>query len=379
MIRGYKIRIYPTAKQKVMIHQHVGASRFIWNYMFMVQQERYKNHEKHLTGFDMCKLLTTIKQDPNYKWLYEVSNATLQTTCMNLSDAYIRFFKGISGHPKLKKKKKAKKAFPLRSDGVYFQQGCIVVRKIGAIRYKTDHCLPNDKQVKIINPNISVDGDKYFFSFCLESESQASNKLSGRMGIDVGIKEFAVVAYETEQYQFFNINKSQKIKSIEEKINYYQKILSRKLNHAKRKTGAYRLSNNAFRCVAKLQKLYRKATNIRCNYIHHITSYLCGLCPEIVIVEDLDLVSLGKNAHMKKQVRDQNFSEFYRQLEYKTFWHNISFVKADRYFPSSKTCSHCGHVKSDLRLSDRTYVCPVCGNQLDRDYNAALNLMRYMS
>lgn len=378
MIRGYRIRLYPTKFQKEIIIQHIGAARFIWNYMIASQQQRYKNQETHMSGYDMCKYLTIIKRQPEYQWLNNIANATLQSVCLTLGGAYKKFFNGDRRYPKFKKKKNGKQSYPLRSDCVYFKKGKVNLAKIGAVKYKTDYIFQEGKQLKIFNPRVSIIDGKYYLSFCLECENQTSKELYGRMGIDVGIKEFAVIAHENEIYRFQNINKSKQLRMIDEKINMTQRSLSRKLESGKKHYGHYVLSNNSKKIIHKLNKLYSRAHGIRINYIHHITSYLCGLSPQTIVVEDLDLFQMGKNVHLKKEIRDQNFSEFFRQIEYKASWNGIELNKADRYYPSSKTCSVCGYVKRDLSLSDRVFICPACNNRIDRDYNAARNLMWYM-
>ena len=377
MIKGYKIRIYPTKKQEELIWKHIGSCRFIWNYMLDLQIERHKQGEKHLSGFDMMDLLTPLKCEEEYAWLKEVSNTSLQRTCATLASAYNGFFRKRLGFPKFKSRKRSKPSFPVRSERLHFNGNVAVIEKIGKIKYKSDFQFPQGTGHKFIDARISFINGKYMLSFGMECENQTPHLTDHKVGIDLGIKELAAVACGDEQFVFGNINKSKKIRELKRKLKHTQRTISRKYEASKARTGRYEKTRNIEREENKLRKLYTRLTNIRHNHLHQTTAKIISLLPMRVTMEDLNVTGMMKNRHLSKAIAEQCFYEFIRQMRYKCEWNGIEFVQVPRMCPSSKTCSCCGTVKRDLKLSDRTYVCPDCGLTIDRDYNAAINLMRY--
>lgn len=374
MIRSKIIRIYPTKEQEQILWKHINCSRYIWNYMLALQIEKYENGKKHLSKFDMNKHLTTIKQDREHCWLYEVNNATLQTVCGDLTEAYQRFFKKISGFPKFKSKKKAKTSFPLRNDSIYFLEDTVHLPKMGKVRYKTDYEIPLGKEVKLSNPRITyTPNEKWILSVGFECENQAPELTDNLMGIDLGIKELAVVSFDDECLKFGNINKNKKVKNLEGKLKHFQRNIMRKY----RQNGSYEETKNIQKEKGKIKRLYYHISNIRKNYLHQTTHKLVSLLLQQIVMEDLNISGMMKNKHLSKAIQNQCFYEFRRQMTYKCEELGIEIVFADRFFPSSKTCSCCGSYKKELKLSDRMFVCEDCGTKIDRDYNAAINLMRY--
>ena len=337
MIKSYKIRLYPTKEQEQLMWKHVGSCRFIWNWMLAKQEELYKQGEKHLSAFDMINLLSPMKKQEEYKWLSDVSNNSLVTICRDLDKAYKMFFKKTSGFPKFKSRKKSKPNFPVRTEVLYFKDDKVLnIEKIGKVKYKTS------------------------------------------MGIDLGVKDLAIVEYNGEPLVFHNINKSKQMRNISKKLKRLQRSISRKYeaNHTGKK---YNKTNNIEKQEERLRKLRARQSNIRRNYLHQTTHKLVSLLPKRIVMEDLNVQGMMKNRHLSKAVQEQCFYEFIRQMEYKCAWNGIELVKADRFYPSSRTCSVCGCIKKDLKLSDRTYHCSDCGLVIDRDYNAAINLSRYVA
>ena len=376
MIKGIKIRLYPTKTQEELMLKHVHASRFIYNYMLELQNKRYENGEKHLSAFDMNRLLTPMKKQEEFVWLREVSNTTLQRSCADLSNSFSNFFKKITKHPKFKCRKRAKWNFPICATKMYFLDGFANVEKVGKVKYRTDYELPQGRGCKFSDPRVSYTNGKWMLSFGIECENQAVELNEYRMGIDLGIKELATVAYGSESLVFHNINKSHRIRTIKRNIRTLQRRISRK--YEKNKQGRkFVKTRNIERCEEKLRRMHARLSNIRNNYIHQTTHKLVSLLPNTVVMEDLNVQGMMKNRHLSKAIAEQCFYEFIRQMKYKCGWLWIKFVQVDRFYPSSKTCSCCGNVKSDLRLDDRTYVCSECGFTIDRDFNAAINLSRY--
>ena len=377
MIKSFKIRIYPTKEQEALMWKHINCSRYVWNYMLSLQEERYANDEKHLSRFDMIKLLTTLKKDGEHEWLYEVSNTTLQIACSDLSEAYNRLFNKISKKPRFKKKKKAKPSFGIRAEHFYFKtDSLLTVEKIGNVKYKTDFNFPIGRGFKFMNPRIGYKNGKWMLSFGMECENQAPCLTDKKVGIDLGIKELAVVAIDDDNMVFHNINKSKKMRMLNKQLRHIQRAISRK--YEDNKVGnKFVKTRNIERLEDKLRKIHARISDIREDYIHQTTHKIVSMLPSRVTMEDLNVSGMMKNRHLSKAISEQCFNEFIRQMQYKCAWNGIEFVQVNRFYPSSKTCSHCGCIKHDLKLSDRTFVCNDCGFTIDRDYNAAINLMRY--
>lgn len=378
MIRGYKIRLYPTKEQEQLMWKHIGCCRYVWNYMLELQQTRYKNEEKRLTGFDMIKLLTSLKKDGDHDWLTEVSNKSLVEVCRDMDKGYQRLFGKISRAPKFKSKKNDKPSFPARAECMYFKDPMHVnIEKIGKIKCRTDFVFPIGRSVaKFSNPRILYKNGKWMLGFGMERENQAPALTDQTMGIDLGIKDLAIAELNGEKIVFHNINKSKKIRYLKNQRKHTERTISRKYE-ANRVGNKYFKTNNIIREEDKLRKLHARIANIRHNYIHQATHTLISKLPKRVVMEDLCVKDMLKDRHLSKYIHEQCFYEFIRQMEYKCEWNGIEFVQVDRYYPSSKTCSQCGHVKKNLKLSDRTYVCDECGLVIDRDYNAAINLSKY--
>ena len=378
MIKSFKLRLYPTAEQEALMWKHVGSCRYIWNYMLDLQQKQYERGEKHLSAFDMINLLKPMKKKDGLEWLNECSAFSYITVCRDLDEAYSRFFKKVSGFPKFKSRKRSKSNFPIRAQRLYFKDKKLVkVEKIGVVRYRADLEFPIGKgSAKFTNARISNKNGKWMLTFGMECENQAPILTDMPMGIDLGVKDLAVVAFGEERIVFGNINKSAKVRSLNKRIQHLQRAISRKYE-ANRIGRKYIKTNNILKAEAKLRKLHARKANIQQNYLHQTTHKLISLLPYRVTMEDLNVRGMMKNKHLSKAIWEQSFYEFIRQMQYKCEWNGIEFVQVGRFFPSSKTCSCCGNIKHDLRLRDRTYVCEACGAVIDRDYNAAINLMRY--
>lgn len=377
MYKSFKIRLYPTKEQEQKMWQHIGACRYIWNYMLALQEQRYKDGEKHLSRFDTINLLSPLKQEVNKGWLKNVANTSLCMVCSDLAKAYDTFFKKQGALPKFKSRKHSKPNFPTRYDALWFSETRVNIEKIGKVAYKTDRELPLGKGNKFTNPRVSYQNGKWMLSFGMECENQAHTLTDKPMGIDLGIKETMTVAYGNEQIVFHNINKSHKVRLFKKQMKHLQRSISRKYE-ANRQGNKYIKTRNIEREEEKLRKMYARLTNIRNNYIHQCTHKLVSLLPSKVVMEDLNVQGMMKNRHLSKAIQEQCFYEIIRQMKYKCEWNGIPFYQVDRFYPSSKTCSCCGYIKRDLKLNDRTYICPECGIVIDRDFNAAINLQRYL-
>lgn len=375
-IKSMIIRLFPTKEQEIKMWQHIDASRYIWNYMLALQEERYKKGEKHLSAYGMNYLITPLKKEEDKLWLNNVSTVTLQRSCADLAKAYDSFFKKIKGHPKFKSHKRDRDSFPL-SDGlgkVWFSEKLVNVPKIGKVKYKTNYNVFQGNKQKFFNPRIKYTSNgKWILTLGIECENQVSVLTNELMGIDLGIKELAVVSYGDECYKFPNKNKSKKVQNKRNKLKHLQRNLMRKY----RINSSYKETNQIKKLKKQVSRLYYHISNIQKDYIHQITHSLIKMKPKRVIMEDLNIKGMMKNHNLARAIQEQRLYEFIRQMKYKCEWVGIDFIQADRFFPSSKTCSYCGAYKKDLKLSDRIFECPECGNKIDRDYNAAINLMKY--
>lgn len=380
MIKGYKIRIYPTKDQATLIMKHIGACRFIWNYMIDLQLACKENGTKRLSGFDMNKLVTKLKKHNEYQWLREVSNTSLYRVCNDLNVAYQAFFDGRNNFVKYKTRKKSKMSYPVRCDDVHFNDKYVHLSKLGNVRYRSDFDIVNMKCQKYIDVRVSLVNGKYMLSFSVECDNQAPVLNEYSLGIDLGVKELAVCAYNGNELVFHNINKSKTVRNIKQQIRRRQRRLSRKYKASmNRNNGICKKTNNIIKEENRIRKLYARLSNIRSNYIHQVTHQIISLRPNIVVMEDLNVLGMLKNRHLSASILEQCFSEFRRQMQYKCEWNNIEFRLADRFYPSSKTCSSCGSIKQHLKLSERTFCCEECGLRIDRDFNAAINLSKYIA
>ena len=385
MIKSFKIRIYPTKEQEEKLWQHIGSCRFIWNYMIEIQQKNYEDGGKYLSAFDMINLLKPLKNDGEHEWLYDVSNTSLVNICRDLDKAYKGFFKKIYKYPRFKSRKTAKPSYPVRSNALYFKDGkTLNVEKVGKIRYKTDFQFQYGREVcKFTNPRISYKPSKniWMLTFGMECENQTPELTDTPMGIDLGLKDLAIVAFGGEHIVFHNINKSKKIKDLEKRKVRIERNISRKYEASKKCTGRYEKTKNIIKAEQELRKVYDRLNGIRNNYIHQTTHTIVSMLPKGICMEDLNVVGLMRKSHHRKakSISDVKWGEFIRQMKYKCEFYGIPFIQVDRYYPSSKTCSNCGSIKKDLKENDRTYICPECGFTIDRDYNAAINLMRHVA
>lgn len=345
--------------------------------MLCEHEKAYKKEGKNLSRFDMCKLLSPLKNKEDYNWLKEVSNASLVIICKDLSQAYDSFFNKVNKYPKYKSKKKSKKSFPVRGDikRFYFTQDYVKIEKIGRVKYKSKYKHIIGKDVKFYNPRISLINNKWILSVGLDYENQVVELTDKSLGIDLGIKKLAVCSLDGEMLEFNNINKSKRIKSLNHKLKHIQRVINRKYRTNK----SYDKTKGILKYEEILKKIHHKIVCIRENYIHQTTHYLVSLLPYRVVMEDLNVTGMMKNRHLSRVIQEQCFYKFMSFMKYKCEELGIEFIQVDRFYPSSKTCCYCGSIKSDLKLSDRIYSCSECGLEIDRDFNAAINLERYIA
>ena len=372
MIKAVNIRLYPTEEQTTLMYKHVGAMRFIYNWALAKQIDNYKVNGKKLSISDLGKKLTILKNTEGYKWLYEVSNATLKESIRDLDKAYKNFFNG-GGFPKFKSKKKSKLKFYSRYEKVYFKNGNVNLEKIGKVKYKSNYDIDLTTINKFINPRVSFNGRVWVLSVGVEATTKNIELSKLSVGVDLGIKQLAIT--NIDDLDTRNINKTSKVKKIKKKLKKLQRQCSRKYELNK-KGVCYQKTKNIAKTELKIKKLHNKLKNIRLNHIHQTTSKIVKIKPFRVVMEDLKVSNMMKNKHLSKAIAEQGFYTFINQMKYKCEECGIEFIQVPTFYPSRKTCSNCGSIKKDLKLSDRMYKCQ-CGFTCDRDKNAAYNLANY--
>lgn len=381
MIKTIRVMLIPNNKQKTKLFQYANTARFAYNWALGREQENYKNGGKFISDGDLRKEFTQLKKTDAYVWLNNVSNNVTKQAIKDACEAYRDFFKGYTKFPRFKSKKYSIPKFYQDNVKIQFTDTHVKVegfatskkknkQKLNWIRLAEHGRIPTD--CKYCNPRFKYDGLNWWITVGIDYEDSTTLSSNEGIGIDLGVKDLAICS---DEHKYQNINKTQKIKKLEKRKRRLQRSISRK--YEKNKKGvSYCKTSNIIKREKELLKLNHRLTNIRQNYLHQTTTEIVKTKPYYIALEDLNVKGMMKNRHLSKAVQQQCFGEFRRQIEYKSAWNNIPVIIADRFFPSSKLCSCCGNIKKDLKLSDRIYKCE-CGNVIDRDYQAALNLKRY--
>lgn len=375
--------LVPNNKQKSKMFQYANANRHIYNWTLEQQKLNHENGGKFISDGDLRKKLTQLKKTEEYGWLNNVSNNVTKQSVKDACDSYKRFFKGFSQLPKFKSKKKTKPSFYQANDKIKFTNTHVKFegftpskkknkQKLNWVRLAEHGRIPTD--CKYYNPRITFDGINWWISVGIDCEDSTNTPTNDGIGIDLGIKDLAICS---DGNTYKSINKTSKLKKLNKKKRRLQKQVSRKYEMNKKGGNRYCKTSNIKKLEHKLLKLNHRISNIRNNYQHQVTSEIIKREPSFIGLEDLNIKGMMKNKHLSKAIQEQGLYDFKCKLSYKAEWNNIKIIEVPRFFPSSKTCSNCGSYKGDLKLSDRTYKCESCGMELDRDYNASLNLKQY--
>lgn len=377
MYKGYVIRLFPTVEQENNFKRHIGACRFVWNYMLNWQIERYKNGEKYVDGYGMCNHLTQIKKQKEYTWLYEISNGSLQNVCLNLHSTFVGFFKKKNDFPQFKGKKVRQNGYqlPKQTASVYFvDENYIQIPKVGRVKYQTNFNIPIGKENKLWNPAINFKNGKWRLSFSMPSETQAIELNNYSMGIDLGATPFAAVAYSDKTIVFKNILNTNSAKDDYCRLRHLDKISQGKL----RKNGYIR-SKNYEKAKMEADKLYFHMAAKQHDYIHKITRQLVELKPKRIVLEDIDIIGMSQKGKFNgNHILKQCWGMFKDTISYKAEEYGIEIVIANRKFASSQICHNCGYVNEEMKNPNKKrFKCPNCGGNYQRDINVAINLMNY--
>lgn len=367
----FRIRMFPTKEQENKFWQFCGSARFAYN-----QCLDYKNRTYEETGYsckvqDMLEYLQDLKYSDEYSWLQTIPESVTKQAVKDLDKAFKRFFKGLSGFPKFKKKGKCRFSFYQRTDALHNVDDTHI--KITGI--STPVRIREHKIIRpVSNPRVIFDGKYWFLHYSVDlKESEDSGLTDSVVGMDLGIKNLGILSDGTV---YRNINKSKNVKMLEKRKKRVQRKISRKYR-ANMDGSTYVKTSNIIKLEKQLRLIERKLRNIRDTHVHTMTADLVKTKPKAIVMEDLDVVGMLKNKHLSKKIREQCFHKVKEYLKYKCKYYGIQLVLADKYYPSSKMCSSCGNRKKFLSLSERVYHCPECGMTMDRDLNAAINLRNY--
>lgn len=377
MILAKKVRIIPNVNQEQKLWQSAHTAKFVYNWTLARQEENYKNGGKFINDGELRKELTILKKT-ELNWLNEVSNNVAKQAVKDACNAYKKFFKGLVDKPKFKSRRKSKSSFYNDNVKLKVKSNMVLIEKVGWV--KTVEQLPMD--VKYTNPRVSFDNKFWYISVGIEEVESIPENTNISIGVDLGLKDLGIASNIDKPFK--NINKTKEVKRLKKKLKRKQKQVSRKYEKCKIEIGKegenrYKFikTNNIKKFEREIKLIQRRISNIRLNHIHQATTAIVKTKPCRIVVEDLNVKGMLKNKHLSKAVQEQCFHKFTSILEYKSKFSGIEFVKADRFYPSSKTCSYCGAIKKDLKLKERVFICPSCNHRIDRDKNASINLSRY--
>ena len=375
LLKSFKTEINPTEEQKARISRTIGTCRYVYNFYLGHNKALHDNGEKFMTGKDFSLWLNNeyIPDNPDKTWIREVYSKAVKKSIEDGCTAFTRFFKHQSDFPKFKKKGKSDvKMYFVRNNpkDCQCERHRLKIPPLGWVRIKEKGYIPTTKDGYMIRSGtVSVKAGRFYVSVLVEiPDINIDNNSNEGIGIDLGLKDFAIVS-NGKTYR--NINKSAGLKKLEKQLIREQRSLSRKYENLKKGESTQRA--NIQKQKLKVQKLHHKMDNIRTDYINKTIAEIVKTKPSYITIEDLNVKGMMKNRCLSKAVASQKFYEFRTRLKAKCDENGIELRVADRFYPSSKTCHHCGSVKKNLKLSDRIYRCE-CGYVADRDLNAALNL-----
>ena len=375
LLKSFKTEINPTEEQKARIRRTIGTCRYVYNFYLGHNKALHDNGEKFMTGKDFSLWLNNkyIPDNPDKTWIREVYSKAVKKSIEDGCTAFTRFFKHQSDFPKFKKKGKSDvKMYFVRNNpkDCQCERHRLKIPTLGWVRIKEKGYIPTTKDGYMIRSGtVSVKAGRFYVSVLVEiPDVNIDNNSNEGIGIDLGLKDFAIIS-NGKTYR--NINKSAGLKKLEKQLIREQRSLSRKYENLKKGESTQRA--NIQKQKLKVQKLHHKMDNIRTDYINKTIAEIVKTKPSYITIEDLNVKGMMKNRCLSKAVASQKFYEFRTRLKAKCDENGIELRVADRFYPSSKTCHHCGSVRKNLKLSDRIYRCE-CGYVADRDLNAALNL-----
>ena len=376
MYKAIKIELNLTVAQKIQVCKTIGTERFIYNEYIKYNQEQYELGNKFVSAFEFSKYINNVylPSNPDKKWIKDVSSKSVSKVMVYGEKAFKKFFKGLSGFPVFKKKGKNELGAYFVKDNkkdFEFYRHKIKIPTLKFVRVKEYGYIPKNANIK--SGTITKIADRYFLSLVMEVDDifKTENKSIKGLGVDLGIKDTAICS---NGMVFKNINKTKRVKKIKKKLKREQRKMSRSVEYSKSNKIKLKELKNFNKKKLKLQRLFYRLNCIRDDYNNKIVDEITRTKLKYITIEDLKVSNMMKNRHLSKAIQEQNFYAIRTKLINKCKERNIELRLVDTFYPSSKTCSCCGSVKKDLKLNDRIYKCSNCGLEIDRDYNASINL-----
>ena len=376
MYKAIKIELKLTNEQKTKICKTIGTERFIYNEYIKYNQEQYELGNKFVSAFDFSKYINNVylPSNPDKKWIKDVSSKSVKQAMIYGEKAFKNFFKGLSSFPVFKKKGKNKiGAYFVKNNKTDFEfyRHKIKIPTLKFVRVKEYGYIPKNTNIK--SGTITKIADRYFLSLVIEVKDivKTENTNTKGLGIDLGIKDTAICS---DGRVFKNINKTKKVKKLKKKLKREQRKMSRSVEYSKSKKIKLKELKNFNKKKLKVQRLFYKLNCIRTDYNNKMVDKITRTKLKYITIEDLKVSNMIKNKHLSKAIQEQNFFVIRTKLINKCKERNIELRLVDTFYPSSKTCSCCGEIKKDLKLNDRIYKCSSCDLEMDRDYNANINL-----
>ncbi len=376
MYKALKIELKLTVAQKIKVCQTIGTERFIYNEYIKYNQEQYELGNKFVSANDFSKYINNVylPNNPDKKWIKDVSSKSIKQAMTYGEQAFKRFFKGLTAFPVFKKKGKNELgAYFVKNNKTDFEfyRHKIKIPTLKFVRVKEYGYIPKNANIK--SGTITKIADRYFLSLIIEVKDivKTENTSTKGLGIDLGIKDTAICS---DGMVFKNINKTIKIKKLKKKLKREQRKMSRSIEYSKSKKIKLKECKNFNKKKLKVQKIFYRLNCIRDDYNNKMVNEITRAKLKYITIEDLKVSNMIKNKHLSKAIQEQNFYAIRTKLINKCKERNIELRLVDTFYPSSKTCSCCGSIKKDLKLNDRIYKCYNCGLEMDRDYNASINL-----
>ncbi len=352
--KAYRYELKPNKTQQRLLKKHSGCARFAWNWGLSERKALYEKEKRSTNAIELHRKLNSLKP-VEYLWMYEVSKCAPQEALRDLDKAFKNFFEGRAKYPKFKKKG-IHDSFRLTGTIKVFEKS-VQLPRLGKVRLKEKPKVNS----KILSATVSREADRWYVSLTVKEEIINPEPLyTEPVGADLGLLDYIVLS---------NGEKIKPPKSLERKL---KKLVKLSKQFSRKEKG----SNNSKKLAMKLARLHRKIKNERRNFLHKLTSRLAKT-KSAVVIEDLSVQNMIKNKRLSRSIADAGWGEFKRMLEYKTKWYGSELVVAPKFYPSSKKCSSCGYMFSELKLSMREWLCPGCNIYHDRDINAAKNLLQY--
>ena len=377
MIKGYRVMMFPNERQKEEIIKFCNAARYAYNWALATEIKNYEDGNKFISGYNLTKLFTQFKKQEGNEWLNDVSSRAMKIAILNAATSYENFFKKRAGFPKFKSKKRSKMRCATHEGVIDFDKDKVKLEKLGWIKIAVKNYVPFGDGITYLNPKIEFDGINFWVSVSIEFNNKnisTDKPKTEAIGIDLGIKTLATCSNGIINNKPDIKQEQKKLKRLQRKASRHYCKMVEESKRTKIKFDKIPKSKNLLKLEKEISKLHKHISNILTNNIHKFTSDITKLNPEAIVIEDLNISGMKENRHLSRHINEAKFYEIRRQLEYKAEWNGINLIVANRWFPSSKTCSCCGYKKEKLSLSERTFMCEECGFKMDRDLNASINL-----